>query len=210
MHEVKPYNIWLLDVVNVLIFTIVGIFLHIMANSIRIREFVLTREIKIQKDIDDLTGLKNKGALTREINEFLLDPSTSKAIMFMLDIDRFKSINDTFGHDVGDNVIFQLGKVIASQFNKDEILGRFGGDEFIVFIKNTDDVASAQKLADEVVKGARENIALPDASEKVSVSIGIAIYKGKAKNYSELFKKADIALYKAKADSDKRYCVFSD
>ena len=69
MHAVKPHDIWQYDLINVITFTFVGIFLHIISNSIRIKEFVLTRKINIQKDTDELTGLKNKGALTREINE---------------------------------------------------------------------------------------------------------------------------------------------
>ena len=208
MHEAKDDAIWQQDFVNVTIFTIIGIFLNIIANSIRIREFILTREINIQKDTDDMTGLKNKGALTREINNFLADTSMNKGLMFMLDIDRFKAINDTYGHDIGDNVIVQLGNYLGSRVSDNEILGRFGGDEFILVIKNTDDVASARKLADEIIKGASEQIIVPGSQEKISLSIGIAIYKGIEKNYSELFKKADIALYKSKADSDNRFYVY--
>ncbi len=208
MHGVKPYNIWVTDVINVSIFTIVGIFLNIIINSIRIREFVLTREIKTQKDRDELTGLKNKAALTREINEFLVDPMTDKGIMFMLDIDRFKAINDTYGHDVGDMVIAQLGTFLGNKFVNNEITGRFGGDEFIVFIKDTDNLDAVNNIAKEIITGASENILLPTPGEKVSISLGIAIYKGVETNYSEIFKKADVALYKAKASSQKRFFVF--
>ena len=208
MHFIKPYEVWRIDLVNVLTFTIIGIFLNI--NAVRIREFILTREINIQKDTDDMTGLKNKGALTRAINNFLADPETEKGIMFMLDIDRFKTINDTYGHDIGDSVISQLGKFLDSKFPDTEIVGRFGGDEFIVFVKNTDDNEAALKLADEIVTGASENVKMPIENEKVSTSIGIAIYNGIEKNYSELFKKADLALYKAKADRKKRFYIYSE
>ena len=208
MHEVKPYKIWATDLVNVIIFTIVGTFLNIIANSIRIREFTLTRKINIQKDTDEMTGLKNKGALTREINRFLTDPAGNKGFMFMLDIDHFKAINDTYGHDIGDSVIIQLGKYLDGKITGDKILGRFGGDEFILVVRNTDDLEAATRLADEIVKDASKVISIPDSAEKVSLSIGIAIYRGEEKNYSELFKKADIALYKSKADPDKRFYVF--
>ena len=210
MYKVKTFDIWRIDLVNVVTFTVAGIFLNIVANAIRIREFVLTRKINIQKDTDDMTGLKNKGALTRKINKFLADESSDKAIMFMLDIDRFKTINDTYGHDIGDSVIIQLGKFLSSKFPKTEIVGRFGGDEFIIFIKNTDDKEEALKLADEIVTGASENVKMPAENEKVSISIGIAIYNGIENNYSELFKKADLALYKAKADRSKRFYIYSD
>lgn len=208
MKGVKPHNIWATDLVNVSIFTIVGTFLNIIANSIRIREFILTREINIQKDTDDMTGLKNKGALTREINRFLADESCDKGFMFMLDIDHFKAINDTYGHDIGDSVIVQLGNYLNSKVKSDELLGRFGGDEFILVVKNTDSENSAKKLADEIVKGASSTITIPDTDEKISLSIGIAIYRGEEKNYSELFKKADIALYKSKADKNQRFYIY--
>ena len=210
MYFVKEYDVWLVDLINIIIYTIIGIFLNIIANSIRIKEFVLTREINIQKDTDDLTGLKNKGALTREINEYLADVLGGKGLMFMLDIDRFKSINDTYGHDIGDKVIQQLGYYLAKEFVNGEIVGRFGGDEFILFIKNTDSYDAACNIAETIVKGAVENVLLPMPDKKVSVSVGIAIYNGNEKNYSELLKKSDIAMYNAKSSPDKSYCFFGE
>lgn len=210
MYHIKSYAIWRIDLVNVITYTLAGLFLNLIANAIRIREFVLTRKINIQKDTDEMTGLKNKGALTRKINEYLADDTTDKGIMFMLDIDHFKTINDTYGHDTGDSVISQLGSFLGRKFRENEIVGRFGGDEFIVFVKNTDDKETALKLADEIVTGASENVRMPAENEKISTSIGIAIYNGIEKNYSELFKKADLALYKAKADSKKRFYIYSD
>lgn len=208
MYYVKPYEIWEMDMVNVIIFTVVGVILNIIANSIRIKEFVLTRKINIQKDTDELTGLKNKGALTREINAFLDNESAYEGIMMLMDVDQFKSINDTYGHDVGDIVVASLGSILKNKFDKGEITGRFGGDEFIVFIKDTDDREYARKTAESIIASASQINALPDTGKKVSVSIGIAIYKGYENNYSELFKKADIAMYRSKADPENRYCFY--
>ena len=200
MHGVKPYDIWKMDAANVISYAFVGIFLHVIANSIRIKEFVLTREIRIQKDTDELTGLMNKSAVTREINNFLADKSRNKGLMFLLDIDRFKSINDTYGHDVGDSVIRQFGALLRDAFTHGEIIGRFGGDEFILFIKDTDNARIAEEAAHRIIDGAAERIKLPNGERSVSVSVGIAAYHGAETNYSEIFKKADIAMYRAKAD----------
>ena len=188
MYGVKPYEVWRYDLINVVVFTVLGIFLHIIANSIRIKEFVLTREI----------------------NEYLADESTDKGILLVMDVDRFKSINDTYGHDVGDSVISQLGGYLRSRFTHDEIIGRFGGDEFILFIRDTDDPDFARRIAEEVIKGTSENVILPDRDRKVSISIGIAVYHGAEKNYSEIFKKADTALYQSKADPDNRCYVYTE
>ena len=208
MYNVKTYDVWLLDMINVLIFTAVGIFLHIIANSIRIKEFVLRRTISIQKDMDEMTGLKNKGALTREINDYLANETTDKGIMILLDVDKFKLINDTFGHDVGDQVIQQIGSFLKDKFIDQAIAGRFGGDEFIVFLKDTDDPDTAYRIAGDIIQGVSESVVLPDQGRKVSASVGCAVYTGSEKNYSELLKKADIALYRSKADPINRFCIY--
>lgn len=208
MRGIKPDTVWQVDMVNAITFTVVGSFLNIIANALRIREFVLTRQIRIQKDTDEMTGLRNKGSLTREINEYLADGAADKGLLFVLDVDRFKSINDTYGHDVGDSVIVQLGRYLGAGFTGDEITGRFGGDEFILFIRNTDDTEAARRIAGDIVAGVSESVALPDEEQKISISVGIAVYRGQEKNYSELFKKADVALYQAKADPDTRFRVF--
>ena len=205
MSNVKTPYVWKVDLINIVIFLIVGIFIHVISNSIRIKEFVLTRKINIQKDTDDITGLNNKGALTRRINEYLQDETKNKGTLFMLDVDHFKAINDTYGHDIGDSAISQLGGFLKEKFTGDEIVGRFGGDEFIVFIKDTDDKEFARKIANEIWDGTRECIKLPDEEQKISVSMGIAVYHGEEKNYSEIFKKADVAMYKTKENRESRF-----
>lgn len=201
MYLVKPFEIWRVDLVNTIAFTILSIFIHIISSSLRIKEFVLIKKINLQKDIDDLTGLKNKSCLTREINAYIeRDTEFKQGIFFVLDIDRFKEFNDTYGHDVGDEILTQLGAFFKSKFDSDEIVGRFGGDEFIIFIKNNSDARLAAKIATELSSEVGEVIKLPNPNERLSISMGIALYRGIEKNYSEVFKKADIALYKTKAD----------
>ena len=210
MHAIKDPLIWKMDLINVLTFAAAGFFIHIISNSIRIREFVLTRKINIQKDMDDLTELKNKGALTREINKYLSDTEKNKGILFILDIDHFKMINDTYGHDVGDSVIHQLGEYLNDYFSSDEIVGRFGGDEFVFFKKDTDDEKLAEKIAKDIIYGIPHHVTLPDIRHRTGASIGIALYHGKEKNYSELFKKADVALYDVKLKRDEQYKLYQD
>ena len=207
MYAIKPFEIWEMDCINVVAYTIIGCFLNVVANSIRIKEFVLTKKIRIQKDTDAMTGLRNKGALTGAIDEFLIDEASDKGLLMIMDIDKFKSINDNYGHDVGDKVIIQFADYLLKRF-ADELTGRFGGDEFILFIKNTNDENAAVEIAKEIINDISEVVELPDKDKKVSTSIGIAVYKGVEKSYSEIFKKADIALYRAKTDKDKRYCIY--
>ena len=203
----KTYKAWQMDVANACSFLFVGICIHVIANSVRIREFVLTRKINIQKDTDDLTELKNKGALTREINAYL-NGEGNKGILLVLDIDRFKGINDTYGHDIGDSVLRQMGRFLSKKFTGGETVGRFGGDEFIIFIQDTDQTDQAEQVARDLVKGTEQNVLLPNGDQTVSVSVGIAVYCGIEMNYSELFKKADLALYQTKADAENRYRIY--
>ncbi len=210
MHAVKSYEVWRIDVANIIMFSIIGFFIHVISNSIRIREFVLARKLSVQKDTDELTGLKNKGALTGAINKYLTDETKDKGIMFLLDIDNFKSVNDTYGHDVGDSVINQLGVFLEDTFKDEDIVGRFGGDEFIVFIKNTDSPEIAESVAKRIIEGAAKRIKLPDEDKTISVSVGIALYHGAEKNYSEIFKKADVALYKTKQDRTLRFAFYNE
>ena len=210
MRQVKAIEIWEMDLVNIIMFSVVGFFIHIITNSIRIKEFVLTRKINIQKDIDDLTGIMNKGALTHAINTFLNEEGKDQGIMFLLDIDHFKSINDNFGHDVGDSVIRQMAAYLKEYFGDEEIVGRFGGDEFIFFVRNTDSEEIANKIASEITNNVSKHIKLSVDLMKVEVSIGISIYKGKERNYSEIFKKADIALYDVKSNPNLRYKIFRE
>ena len=208
MYQVENYDIWKMDFVNTMIFTPVGMFIHVLTNSVRIKEFVLIREINIQKDMDFMTGLYNKGALIRDINEYLADEKNDKGMMLFLDIDYFKPINDTYGHAVGDEVIKQLGSYIEQKFTGDEIIGRFGGDEFIVFIKGHDDKEFASKLALEIADEAPNYLKVPDNAKRITVSMGICLYHGEEKDYLEIFKKADTALYKVKANRELKYCIY--
>ena len=208
MRAVKPYDVWQIDFANVVVYSVAGFVIHVVSNSIRIKEFVLTRRINIQKDTDDLTGLKNKGALTRGINDYLNDPAKNKGIMFLLDIDYFKKINDTYGHDYGDEVIRKLGDFLGGYFNNGEIVGRFGGDEFVFFVKDTDDPSDASRIANGVISGVSESIPLPEEGKSLSVSIGAALYRGEEKNYSDIFKKADTALYDVKADRTYHFKIY--
>ena len=207
IKDVKSHENWIGDMVNAITFCSIGIFIHIISNSIRIKEFVYMRKINIQKDTDDLTGLMNKGAIIRNINEFLAT-SNNKGILFMLDVNKFKSINDTYGHDVGDDVLKQIGEYLANKFSKSRIIGRFGGDEFIIFVEGENDLAVATNLAKDICKDVAKYIKTPDYNRQVNVTIGLAIYRGEEKYYSEIFKKADIALYNAKNKDKCDYLIY--
>lgn len=114
-----------------------------------------------------------------------------------VDIDNFKAINDVYGHTVGDHAISIVAGVMASQFEKTDIAGRIGGDEFVLFVRDVESrkyvYEKAQKIVDII--SAKENMSIP---EDVTISIGVVFTDGTEKDYTELFAKADEALYESK------------
>jgi len=164
---------------------------------------------------DILTGLYNKNASHYLINEFLHsnEGHIGKHAFFILDMDNFKHINDTYGHVFGDKVIAETGRCIAELFREQDITGRIGGDEFIIFLKNIANEQTALKKAEDLLAKLHiihiqdelyGNIELP-----ISVSIGIALYKQHGNDYHELYDNSDTALYKAKAAGKGRAIIYS-
>lgn len=163
-------------------------------------------QMKVEAKKDSLTKLYNK-ATTRELIEgYLADTGINGMHAFMIiDIDNFKTINDTRGHMVGDEILNEFAKELKRFFRDTDILGRAGGDEFIVFMKNFQTVAMVcdklQKLTASFKKyGIDHNFA-----GRLSTSIGVALYSKDGKTYDELFKKADSALYESKNNGKDQY-----
>ncbi len=197
MRGVKPPEVWRTDCGNVIAFMFVGIFLHIIANAIRIREFVLTRTINIQKDTDELTGLKNKSALTREINAYLADGSNNRGTMFLLDIDRFKDINDTYGHAEGDRALRIISDALRNatqRYNFPLFLGRYGGDEFIIIMH-----PGSEKDIENLPAEIRAQIELGSNLQKIpyniSVGIGFDELRAGGDTFQQCQQRADHKLY---------------
>ena len=124
----------------------------------------------------------------------------------MLDIDHFKNVNDSMGHDTGDLVLIQLCRICIEMIRGADVFARYGGEEFVCYL---DDL----KLSEALVVAQRMRTRIEEfqgwpESLRLTVSIGIAEYKGES-SPEELIKKADIALYKAKATGRNRVCVFN-
>ena len=160
-------------------------------------------------DTDLLTSLNNKLATERKIKEYMSDNPTEQCAMLLLDIDNFKKINDTLGHAFGDEVLRTLGNHIGSVFRVTDVIGRTGGDEFMIFLKGlkTDDI-----ICGEALKAAMffENFQAGGyVKYSATASIGIAVYPREGENFEDLYKSADIALYKAK-NRGKNQIAFHD
>lgn len=155
---------------------------------------------------DPLTTLYNKLATKNMIETYLHTDGKDKTnAMFFIDIDNFKSINDNLGHSFGDKAISEISDNIKKLFRASDIVGRVGGDEFIVFLKNASSIQLIIDKANEVSDLFRNTYADDELEYKISGSIGISLYPDDATDYNGLFKKSDLALYSAKKKGKDRF-----
>ena len=157
---------------------------------------------------DMLTKLYNKGSSQEYIQAVLANNVPGKmAALMIIDLDNFKHMNDTMGHLFGDALLSEVAHSIQKQFRSEDIVGRVGGDEFLVFLGQIPNTALAEQKAVQVMKAIGE-MAVQELTEvELSCSIGIAIYPECGQTYHELFQRADQALYRAKNQGKGRYCI---
>ncbi|MEG1291842.1 MAG: diguanylate cyclase, partial [Lachnospiraceae bacterium] len=155
---------------------------------------------------DPLTGILNKVATKTTVEEFLTSEPVGIHALFLIDIDNFKEINDTFGHLFGDSALVTITEKIKVLFRSNDVVGRIGGDEFVAFMKHTSPQQvriKAQAICDAVKQeynGAKEQM-------EISCSVGVALYDQKKDSYVTLFSKADRAMYQAKIAGKNQYCL---
>lgn len=168
------------------------------------------KQLEEKADTDLLTGLSNKLATERKIKEFIAQNPESQSMMFILDIDNFKKINDTMGHAFGDEVLRSLGEQIRVIFRSSDIVGRAGGDEFIVFLKNVTDPAAIRKEAKKVENFFKNFKAGEYTKYAATASIGVAIFPEEGSDFESIYKAADSALYKAKKGGKNQLAFYKE
>lgn len=159
---------------------------------------------------DSLTGLLNKAATYETVSYFLKNNPEQEGAMIALDIDNFKNYNDCLGHLFGDEVIKEVANRLRRVFNCNAIVGRIGGDEFLVYLKKVKDVSeliskmgSLHDTLAEITLGQRTRL-------HVTCSVGISLFPDMGSTYEELFKAADMALYSIKKGGKSNYAIYTD
>ena len=167
-------------------------------------------ELQHSAEHDVLTGFFNKVATQRRVEEYLskLSPDDLPPALVIIDADGFKAINDSFGHLFGDGVLSDMGLAIRSVFRQKDIVGRIGGDEFIVLFTEMPSVDVLEKRCTELLKNLDRHYESNGTSLPFSVSIGIALYPEHGSTYVELFKRADRALYESKSRGKNQYSIY--
>ena len=164
------------------------------------------KQLEIKSRTDMLTGLLNKQTFEKEVREFVENNSAENSCFVFIDMDHFKEINDKFGHSMGDQVIKETSKKIQLLFANFDLVGRFGGDEFCVFVKDIPRDTLIDRLRFAVKKMEQEYIK-GEESVMVSASIGAAYCKCAHISYKELMDAADGAAYQAKDNGRNCYII---
>lgn len=183
-----------------LLIAIAAFFCVVMVINIagKFRSNAKKKELEDKADTDLLTGLNNKLATERKIKEYMANHPDTQSMLFIFDVDNFKKVNDTMGHAFGDEVLRSLGKQIGGIFRASDIVGRVGGDEFMVFLKGIATEENILKEAAKVEAFFKSFQAGEYVKYKATASIGVAIYPQEGADFETLYKAADQGLYKAK------------
>ena len=161
---------------------------------------------------DVLTGLPNRTYLMDYLNTAIqhsrANPSANSAVMF-LDCDRFKLINDSLGHTMGDDVLVQVAQRIRSCLRGHDVVARLGGDEFIIYLLETNGEAGIIRAAERLIEEFKQPFHARDQEVYLSASIGVVSEIGSYSTPTEILRDADIAMYKAKEEGRSRFTLFS-
>lgn len=160
----------------------------------------------LRSQTDPLTGLLNYQGSVDHICS-ALSKSWTKSSLFFIDLDNFKAINDTFGHSTGDELLRQIAKTLHNEIRPTDIIGRVGGDEFIVFLPNIKTLDTVKQRAQHLCDSLKNIQCAKIPSDMISCSIGIAIAPDNGNDYHSLTQKADQQVYRAKAEGKNRYAL---
>ncbi|MEV4542335.1 EAL domain-containing protein [Micromonospora echinaurantiaca] len=170
----------------------------------------LTVEQQQVASLDPLTGLPNRKALLAEVGEQVHlhaeraargEPEAHLALL-LIDLDRFKNVNDALGHAVGDRLLVEVSARLTTVVDEPDMVARLGGDEFAIVMTGLTDVGQARELADRVVRVLAEPVSLDGLPLDVGGSIGIALFPEHGEDFATLMRHADVAMYDAKHRND--------
>ncbi|MBC8022174.1 MAG: EAL domain-containing protein, partial [Burkholderiales bacterium] len=160
---------------------------------------------------DNLTGLPNRGLLQDRLARAIArgERSGKKVAVLFIDLDNFKNINDTLGHDVGDELLRQVSRRLTECVRLEDTIARQGGDEFIVLLDQLDDGRNASIVAQKILNSLRHPLALGGTEQHVSGSVGIAVYPEDGRDAQTLMKNADTAMFHGKSMGKNTYQYFT-
>ncbi len=169
-------------------------------------------ELKKQADMDFLTEVYNRATSEKLITEAVSQKIIDKGVHAFLicDLDNFKTVNDTLGHQMGDKVLIDAANVLKHHFRKTDIVGRLGGDEFIVLMQNINSFSAIKNTVSRLVKELDQIYGEGEKEVRITVSVGISLSPLQGSDFSTLYKKADEALYRVKENGRNGFAIFEE
>jgi diguanylate cyclase (GGDEF)-like protein/PAS domain S-box-containing protein len=160
---------------------------------------------------DALTGLPNRLMFNQLLNQAIRSAQRHKRqlAVFFIDLDRFKAINDSLGHEAGDRLLKEMANRFKKSLRAVDVVGRLGGDEFVIFIEEVEEFRQVEIVAHKLLSSAIKPMVLQGEECRVTASIGISIYPKDGLDEQSLIKNADIAMYFAKEEGKNNYQFFS-
>ncbi|MFQ3190364.1 MAG: diguanylate cyclase (GGDEF)-like protein/PAS domain S-box-containing protein [Paraglaciecola sp.] len=167
-------------------------------------------ELRYLANYDHLTGLPNRALLLERVEQAISRAARKKdnIALFFIDLDRFKKINDTLGHDFGDILLVEITKRLTEVLRQDDTIARQGGDEFVVLLERFSSPDKLARIAQKIINITEEPFQLKETVVSIGCSIGIALYPNDGLNPTELFKNSDIAMYCAKQNGRNNFQFF--
>lgn len=169
-----------------------------------------TKEAELRKRAahDPLTEIYNKGATATMVKNAIESHKHQRHALLIIDVDDFKSVNDTLGHTVGDEALKLVSSTLMEEFESRDVVGRVGGDEFMVFAVNIDETSERIKKALDNIKAKNMHVSSEGKSMNITLSIGISTFPDNAQTYEDLYKKSDVALYESKHNGKDQYTFY--
>jgi len=170
-----------------------------------------TSDLEKRAQFDELTGLANRGLFTEHLQRAIgrSQRKSSPLATLFIDLDRFKSVNDTLGHDIGDALLCEVAARLKKNLRIGDFPGRWGGDEFVVCLEDFGEVRNAAAAAQKLMLVLSEKYQLGKSEVYATPSIGIAMYPESGDNAARLIKAADVAMYEAKKRGGDRFQYYS-
>lgn len=170
----------------------------------------ISTELIEELHCDSLTGVYNKKTITEYAKNLVKQEKKNRVTIVILDIDHFKEVNDTFGHLFGDKILHRVGNRLRSLVGDDGVVGRIGGDEFMIVFNGINDDTILRGRLRSIRTQIKWEFANDFEKTHITTSIGASIYPNNGTDYEDLFKKADYCLYLAKEKGRDRYVFFRD
>jgi diguanylate cyclase (GGDEF)-like protein len=179
-----------------------------LMQSVQAELKVRTEQLTVASETDPLTGAANRAGLAQQASQVLTHPN--QRTLILLDLDKFKPVNDLYGHEAGDAVLVEIARRIKALLRADDMVARVGGDEFVVLLNQANDRAVLDHISKRLLDSIAQPVAFGGQMLTVGGSLGIARYPGNGLTLPDLMQAADVAMYHIKKNGRAGYAFFDD